>query len=384
MAPPSACQTLTANSTQLKKIHDGDYPKTTYPKAPKRRRSREGRVEMRKKCRKGKVVGPRPPCLLLKVLQEYGLLENILSNLCSDDLLALLLSSKSIHETIVPQSGSLENLLGRLRCSGKGVKIRRKRHRKSCFFDTYKCTEHVSCGATQDGVEAQPCVKCKVTTCNECRIHCVYQSIFEKPCEYDELPNFSGFVLLSSSEVPILSPHHLAIDQSEPQWQEPTAGLVAPHHDQGFLDIPCDEDSYGPPECVEHLLDLDLGQHTLAGVESSSVAAPSPVLKALHRVTEQRKRWFCDACLPPAAEKRRQGCQPNMCQCSLRSRFLDRWLCLRCYEAEEAALATTFSNHIQHCSCGQQAGSEVCLWCWGNIMRPDADRNIQAAQLHTD
>ncbi|KAI2483209.1 hypothetical protein Ptr902_05526 [Pyrenophora tritici-repentis] len=383
MAPPSACHTLTANSHQLKNTHDGDYPKTTYPKVPKRRRSRGGLVEMRKKYRKGNLVAQSPRCPLLEVFQEYGLLENILSNLSSDDLLALLLSSKSIHGAIVPQSGSLENLLGRLSCSGKGVKIRKKYHKKSCFFDAYNCTEHVTCGATQNGVESKPCVKCKVTTCDECRIHCVYQSIFEKPCEDDELPNFSGFVMLSSSEVPILSPHHLAVDQSEPYWQKPTAGLVAPHHDQGFIDIPCDEDSYGPPECVERLLDVDLGQHNLAGPGSSSVAAPSPVLKSLHKVTERRKRWFCDTCIPSDIEKRREGCQMYTCQCSLRSRFLDRWLCLRCYEAEEATLSTAFPNHTKHCSCGQQSGRETCLWCWGEILRPDIDHNTHAV-LHTN
>ena len=377
MAPPTACHTLTANPTQLKSIHDGNYSKTTYPKAPKRRRSREEPVEVRKKVRKGNMVPRSQRCLLVEIFQEYGLLENILSNLCSDDLLALLLSSRSIHETIVPQSGSLDNLLGRLGCSGKGVKIRRKHHRKSCFFDAYNCTEYVTCGATHDSVESRPCIKCKVTTCDECRIHCVYQSIFEKPCEDDELPNFSGFVMLSSSEVPILSPHHLAVDQSGPQWQEPTAGMVTPHHDQGFIDIPYDEDSYGPPECVERLLDLDLGRHTVAGPESSSLAAPSPVLKALHRVTEQRKRWFCDSCLPSDVEKRREGCQTYMCQCSLRSRFLDRWLCLRCYEAEEAALATAFVNHTERCSCGQQSGSELCLWCWGTIFRPNTEHGTQ-------
>ncbi|KAF5845197.1 hypothetical protein GGP41_001265 [Bipolaris sorokiniana] len=226
--------------------------------------------EKRKKSRHDSAAGSAPPCPLLVALREYGLLENVLSCLCPDDLLALLLCSKSIYQTLVPQPGSLENLLGKLRCSGKGVRIRRERHVKSSFFYAYECSEYVECGAIDGVAESRPCTNCKVTTCNECRIHCVYQSIFEKPCEDDELPNYSGFILLSPSEIPILSPHHLKDNLTTPQWQAPSPATSAPYHDQGFIDVPLEEESFGPPECVDDFLNLNLGTCTFAGPVASN------------------------------------------------------------------------------------------------------------------
>jgi hypothetical protein len=305
---------------------------------------------------------------LAVIFREYGLLETILAGLGPDDLLALLLSSKAIHQALVPRSGSLENLLGKLHCSGRGVNIRNERHKKSTFFYTYECKDYVQCSATVKGrcVETRPCVKCRVATCDECRIHCVYQSNFENSCD-----------------TPILSPHHLAPDEATPRWQDPSIGLAEPYHDQGFIDAPFEDDAFGPPEDVRALLDIDLGRHELAGSALSNVLDPSPVLRALHQATEQRKRRFCNTCLPPDLAQRRQTAQPALCQCTLRKQYLDRWLCIRCYEIEEAAIAKVYPEHHQQCSCGQQLGDVTCLWCYHSL--PDHQRNHDdAAELATN
>jgi hypothetical protein len=311
-------------------------------------------------------------CPLAVIFREYGLLETILMGLGPDDLLALLLSSKRIHQTLIPRPGSLENLLGKLRCSGRGVKIRNQRHKKSTFFYAYECTEYVRCGETNLGqsVKTKPCVRCKVTTCDECRIHCVYQSNFEKPCDEDELPNFSGYILLSAPEVPILSPHHLVLDEATPKWQDPSAGRAEPYHDQGSIDVPFEDDAFGPPEDVDALLDLDLGlgRYALAGSAHSNVVNPSPVLRALYQVSEQRKRNFCDTCLPLEFAKKSKDCGSTVCQCTLRSHFLDRWLCLRCYETEEDFIAKAYPDHLQQCGCEQHAGDTICMWCCGSVL----------------
>jgi hypothetical protein len=318
-------------------------------------------------------------CPLAVIFREYGLLEIILARLGPDDLLALLLSSKAIHQALVPRSGSLENLLGKLHCSGRGVKIRNERHQKSTFFYAYELKEYVPCSATVNGrcVETRPCVRCKVTTCDECRIHCVYQSNFEDPCDEDELPNFSGYVLLSALEIPILSPRHLATDEATPRWQDPSTGLVEPYHDQGFIDAPFEDDAFGPPEDVVALLDVDLGQHVLAGSALSNVIDPSPTIRSLHQATEQRKRRFCNTCLPLEFTKRRQTAQPALCECTLRTQYLDRWLCVRCYEVEEEAIAKAYPDHRQQCGCGKQFGDVICLWCYDSV--PDHQRNHDEA-----
>ncbi|XP_014562547.1 hypothetical protein COCVIDRAFT_21548 [Bipolaris victoriae FI3] len=385
MAPRSIDSQMLVNGPTLScESQNGECGETTPSRLLKRQRSSDKMHEKRKKSRQDSAAGSTPSCPLLVALREYGLLENVLSCLYPDDLLALLLCSKSIYQTLVPQPGSLENLLGKLRCSGKGVQIRRERHVKSSFFYAYECSEYVECGAIDGVAESRPCTNCKVTTCNECRIHCVYQSIFEKPCEDDELPNYSGFILLSPSEIPILSPHHLKDDLTTPQWQAPSPATTAPYHDQGFIDVPLEEESFGPPECVDDFLNLDLGTCTFAGPVASNVAHPSPVLRSLYQTTEGRKRRFCDNHLPSGIPKQRTDLSIHQCQCSLRSRFLDRWLCLRCYENEETTLRDTYVDHVAQCCCGSTHVREICMWCLGEISQPHTEEAQSDSQNSLD
>ncbi|KAH7398529.1 hypothetical protein BKA66DRAFT_206039 [Pyrenochaeta sp. MPI-SDFR-AT-0127] len=363
------------------------YPGGEHVPAMKRKRSSEmALTESRKRASQRTSQSEIMLCPLIRILQQYGLLASIASWLFPEDLLALALTSKAIHQAISPRPCSLENLLGKLSCPGKGIQIRQKHHKKSMFFYAYDCSEYVQCGSTSDIVESRPCVSCKVTTCNECRIHCVYQSNYEAPSDLDELPSFSGFVLLTPREVPILSPQHLAAFDSQssgPPWQNPSKGLNGPYHDQGFIDVPFDDNTFGPPEFVEDILNLDLGQHSLGVSISSNVPAPSPVLKAFHQITEQRKRQFCDACLPPTLAKRREGSQYMLCHCSLRKHFLDRWLCLRCYEMEEIAISKAYPAHIERCGCAQNSSDRVvCLWCSGVV--PESKDEADVPDLDSD
>lgn len=322
-------------------------------------------------------------CPLIRVLQQYGLLESIVSCLHPNDLLALVLSAKAIYNAIAPRPGSLHCVLGKLRCPGRGIEIRKKRHRNSTFFYAYDCTEYVQCGTTapERNVDSRACIKCKITTCDECRIHCVYQSNFENASDKDELPNFSGFVLLNPPEIPILSPHHMDPGNSslEPQWQDPSKSTSSPYHDQGFIDVPFEDDAYGPIELVADILDLDLGQNSLAVSASSNVPDPSPVLRAFYKTTEQRKRWFCDNCLPAEVLMKRNISEQNVsCRCTLRGRFLDRWQCLRCYEKEEKALLRAYPAHMSECGCRRQSGEQVCTWCWGTIAGLTGDQPVES------
>ncbi|KAF1846516.1 uncharacterized protein K460DRAFT_367273 [Cucurbitaria berberidis CBS 394.84] len=351
----------------------------------KRKRSPElASVESRKKASQHSLNDVSISCLFVRILQQYELLASVASSLFPEDLLALALSSKAIYHAIFPRPCSLENLLGKLSCPGKGIQIRQKHHKKSSFFYAYDCNEYVQCGATSGRIESRPCLNCKVTTCDECRVHCVYQSHYEKPSDPDELPNFSGFVLLSPLEVPIMSPQHLTLDHQlpGPLWQNPANGQGGPYHDQGFIDVPFDDDTFGPPEFVEDILNLNLGQHSLALSVSSNVPDPSPVLQAFYQVTEQRKRFFCDLCLPPTLLKCSEGIQPKLCHCTLRGRFLDRWLCLRCYETEEAAISKTYSTHRDHHACGRSSDRVVCQWCWGLVLEPKDEP--ETAELGSD
>ncbi|KAF2029616.1 hypothetical protein EK21DRAFT_100998 [Setomelanomma holmii] len=293
---------------------------------------------------------------------------------------------------------SLENLLGRLSCSGKGILIRNACHKKSTFFLEYDCTEYVQCGTntTQRQVETRPCVSCKVATCNECRIHCVYQSIYEKssdPEDPAELPNFSGFVLLEPLEQPILSPHHLSdLVAACPRWQDPGAGYDGPHHDQGHLDVPLQLSVDAPPECIDDVLERDLSQRLLMSISADSrYGSPSPVLSSICRVTEARLLFLCNACFGQGTPKGPMATWPQFitrsriaeCHCTLKKRFLDRWLCLRCYLHEDSAI-TVFTSFMPTrdtglCLCGGVACHTVCLWCWGSLVGDDHGNELSAA-----
>jgi hypothetical protein len=347
---------------------------------------------------------------LVKILQQYGILESIVSNICADDLLALALTTKALHEVIMPGKVGLENLLGRLSCSGKGIEIRNNCHQKSKYF-TQKCTEYVVCGSKvpQRSIETRPCVSCKVATCNECRTHCVYQSIYEAssdPSDPAELPNFSGFVLLQPFEQPILSPHHLvsADGNTTPRWQNPSAGLGGPYHDQGYLEAPLQLTDTGAPECIEEVINVDIGQHSLTSVsQDSNRYTSSPVLTSACTIADGRRVFLCDCCFArnapygPEAVKhlntpmasllwlaeRSSPAPITACHCTLKSRFLDRWLCLRCCQNEEEALSRCSrlmpAKWTGMCGCGENARHTLCFWCWGEITESHRDSDVEVA-----
>lgn len=332
-------------------------------------------------------------CPLVQVLRQYGLLESMVASLKPRDLLALALSCKATYSALFPRPGSLDNLLGRMPCCGTGIEMRKRMHQKSTFYYAYQCTEFAQC-RTASGrqlIDEQPCATCKLTTCDECRIHCVYQSIYEAPKDPEDLPNFSGFVLLNPLECAILSPHHLYSENEKadlPRWQDRALNAaVEPYHDQGFLDMPLEIDQPGTPEKISDVLDVDLGLNSLMTWSGSSqFGFPSPVLRTLCNVVEKRKLCLCESCFREASKgyealkpelPKLSWLNPNLrqeafkeCHCTLRSHILDRWQCVNCYENEESTIkgVQKMAPDRASCRCGLDAERMVCMWCWGEII----------------
>jgi hypothetical protein len=383
------------------------------------KRKRPGKIADGRRLRRQFHVSPPTVTtskLLVDVLSQYGLLNLIVSYICAEDLLALILTSRALHEAIIPRSTSLKNVLGRLSCSGKGVEIRSMCHKKSKYFQTFGCTEYAKCGsdATERSVEIRSCAACDVATCDECRIHCVYQTIYQAPSDLNdpsELPCFSGFVLLQPHEQPILSPHHLPTDSTYdvPRWQDPSRSSSGPYHDKGYLDVPLELSVTAPPEAIEDILDLDLGQGALALISEDSRyghGLPSPVLNSICRVVDARKINLCEWCFMdkaptgPAATipfgslvtslpwlARMTAASPiEACRCTLRTRFLDRWLCLRCYKNEESVIEECASvrplKSTRMCQCGWISRHTLCLWCWGEVTE-ETDKASSEDSDHT-
>lgn len=330
---------------------------------------------------------------LTRTLQQYGLLECIVSMLGPDDLLALALSSKAIYSALFPRAGSLENILGKLSCDGKGVMIRNKYHQ---MFPTLndRRTKYVQCGTATDNrqVESRPCVRCKATTCNECRIHCVYQSTYEPPAEEDELAEFGGFILLEPAEHNILSRrHYLDFEPDDVIWENPATSARGPYHDipGGFLDLPLDTVAYGPPEDLELILTENLGCCPPSHFSWSSTEENYPVLGSLLKIIEARKLNICTTC-HLQAPKGPEALRPALpllpwleslqtpigylalCNCTLQKRIIDRWTCLRCYVGEVDTIAQATNSPCGEtglCRCGNEdATHTICLWCWGEVV----------------
>lgn len=346
-----------------------------------------------------KTTTTRPSCPLIQTLRQYGLLESVASCLVPRDLLSLAMSCKATYTAMIPRAESLNNLLSKMPCSGSGVSFRQRIHQKSSFFYEYPCTEFAQCrtASGRRGIESRSCVSCKVTTCDECRIHCVYQTTYETPSDPEDLPNFTGFVLLDPHEVGILSPDHLS-SELDPNnaldlhaWRDrATDAAAGPYHDQGFLDLPLQLDQAGTPEKISDVIDVDLGRYSLKTWSGNSqFGFPSPVLRSLCNVTEQRKLLLCKYCFTDAP-KGYKSLSPELpklswldasidgganerlkqCHCSLRSRVLDRWQCVKCYAREELAIEGlgARSPSFRQCRCGLIAERTVCLWCWGEIV----------------
>ena len=338
-----------------------------------------------------------PACPLTRILREYGLLESVISCLFPSDLLSLALSSKAIYNAIMPRPESLDNLLSIIPCSGNGTNIRQHKHKKSQYFYVYNCNEFAQCSSAPGhhlNIESRPCISCRVTTCNECRIHCVYQSIYDAPTDPEDLPNFSGFVLLDPFEVAILSPLHLPSQFDDPPtpccvWRNPA--IAGPYHDQGFLDMPLEAQQAGTPQRIDDVLDVDLGRTSLTTWSASSqFGFPSPVLYTLCDVAEKRKLFLCEHCFQDAPKGYRaiMPALPKMqwlnesldlsakslegCHCSLRSRILDRWQCVKCYEGEALTVNTIHDNaptsEKRQCRCGSNCKRLLCMWCWGEVI----------------
>ncbi|KAF2682291.1 hypothetical protein K458DRAFT_250066, partial [Lentithecium fluviatile CBS 122367] len=319
------------------------------------------------------------PCHLLQVLAQYGLLAGIASNLCPKDLYALAATSKAAYHAIFACHESRASLLAKMACDGRGVALRclyqrpeSQHHHPRFLRSTFKC------GASGAPVTTLPCSECDHMTCDECRIHCVYQTTYEAPDDDDELPKLSGFTLFSGLEMGILTDAHMGVDSRMTRDEQLAVGLTTPYHDSGYLDTPLTSDAYSNPESIFDIIHFDLGSGPLRLSDNSTTTQPSPVIQPFWEITEDRKRWFCGHCIQNCQADLGAGCLD--CHCTLEERFLDRWLCVPCYRREiectkNATIPLESEGGTSRCNgCGKRVWDaclrRVCVWCLGNCSEP--------------
>ncbi|KAF1972194.1 hypothetical protein BU23DRAFT_167319 [Bimuria novae-zelandiae CBS 107.79] len=312
-------------------------------------------------------------CRLLSVLEQYGLLVSIVSHFAPEDLFSLAATSKATYRAMFSGNQSITNILAQIPCSGRGVAIRRATHRRSSASTGPRCIQLDICGTENSlqSVVTRPCDTCSYTTCDECRIHCVFNSTIEPEEEPDDLPTYSGFVLLDPTDMGILTAAHLNLSSRT---------TISPYHDRGFLDTPWTADQPASLEEVEEIIDFPLGQWPLRVADSSTARHPSSVIRAFWEYTEERKLMLCEPCRKVSQVGE---FHPNPCNCTLRERILDRWLCVECFQTESAEIRdktrdqmlrryrdSALSESYLRCSCGKQLGGPrvlICLWCKGTV-----------------
>ncbi|RAR09370.1 hypothetical protein DDE82_001882 [Stemphylium lycopersici] len=239
----------------------------------------------------------------------------------------------------------------------------------------------VGCAANGFLAESRPCTECGVNTCNECRIHVFYNHLTED-AGFDQRRWWAGFFFLNPVVVAAVPPKH----EDSRAWYRPIESM-GPLHDQGRVHIPLCIPALGDPEPMDRLLDLDLGSSQIITPHGRSQDPYSgrEIVSFLNATIMARKELVCSSCF-----KERQKKYPTPCSCTLRKRFLDRWLCVGCYiEEEEAdkdlechiAVGDDVGGHHHHhhlCDCGATIGSGsrpklICNWCKGEITGKWAD-----------
>lgn len=313
------------------------------------------------------------PCYLLDVLAQYGLLTAIIANLLPRDLYALAATSKTAYRTIFAGHESHASLLGKMVCDSRGVKIRTSYHHILPHLQPPNTSVRTPrCGANDSTITTHPCATCNHMTCDECRIHCVFQTTYSAPDADDELPNLGGFALLSKHEMGILSPFHLGLEHCPTREQAENIGLATSYHDKGYLEPPLVSDVYAHPESIADIINFDL-QKPLQLSTSSTAVHPSSVIQPFWEITEARKRWLCHQCRRAWRARSSIEDERYPCHCTLKQRFLDRWLCLSCYQAEVKETANAIirpKDGDSICnSCGilalRKNCTRVCAWCLG-------------------
>lgn len=336
------------------------------------------------------VAAPNTTNPLATALTLYPVLETLVSFLSPFDLATLSRVSQAVYANIRMHDATAKaNLLSKTLCPGIGYSVRKLNH-CACPAKTF----HQATGCAGDGFasESRPCVECGVNTCNECRIHVFYNYLTED-AGYDGRRWWAGFFFLRPVAVAAYPPKKGDVDA----WYRPVEEME-PLHDQGRFHIPLGIYAIGDPEPIDRILDLDLGKQPLL-TPLGRIQPPYSgidIVSILNLTVTVRKELVCPSCFE---ERLKSG--PLRCSCTLRKRFLDRWLCVGCYIDEHNADKDIASHkmihsggggsHSHQCGCGAsfEAGMQpriVCNWCTGEVTGDwdDMDEEMQEEAEKTE
>ncbi|USP76127.1 hypothetical protein yc1106_03401 [Curvularia clavata] len=304
-------------------------------------------------------------------LALYPVLETLVSFLPPFDVVTLTQVSQTLHAHIRMHDATVKgNILSKTLCPGLGCYMRSKLH---CACAAKNFRQSIRCTSDGFGTESRPCVECGVNTCDECRIHIFYNYLAED-AQYDQRRWWAGFFFLNAASIAVFPPKN----GDASAWYRPVKEME-PLHDQGRFHIPLHIPAIGDPEPIDKLLDVNLGERQVF-VPTGRTQYPysgNEIVSYLNTTVVRRKELLCSACFQ---KRHKPGSSP--CSCTLRKRFLDRWVCVGCYTKENESDKAISSHVVVHdadgsghrhlCGCGASFGAGpqpkiLCNWCKGEV-----------------
>lgn len=303
----------------------------------------------------------------------------LVSHLLPDDLVVMMTTCQLINSQIrMDELQVRANLLKKTLCPGLGLAARLANH---CPCKTRGWHLYMGCGGDGYDVDFKPCVGCGINTCDECRIHVVYQTFMEDP-GLNNRRWWAGYFLNFPYPFSLLPPN----GNADASWHLPQ-DLTLSHHDKGRFHIPLHVGAIADPEPLDRILDMDLGRNMITPYGRTTAPFDGDNVVAFFEETASARRDLL--CLPCFEQHRREGSKP--CSCTLRRHFLDRWTCFPCHLKEtkqEAQMKMTRmvidknEPYMQAvaCRCGARItqGDDyeaICLWCNGHITDSDGHQD---------
>lgn len=314
-------------------------------------------------------VGGRFPSVA--ELNPNNIKQTLVSFLPPFDVVTLTQVSQTLHTHIRMHDATVKaNLLSKTLCPGLGCYMRSAFH---CACAAKNFLPSIRCAGDGFRTESRPCVVCGVNTCNECRIH-VFYNYLNEDAQYDQRRWWAGFFFLNPASIAVFPPK----DGGVSAWYRPVKEME-PLHDQGRFHIPLHIPAIGNPEPIERFLDVNLGERqfiTPTG-RTQYPYSGNEIVSFLNMTVIRRKELLCSACF-----QKRHKHGTSRCSCTLRKRFLDRWVCVGCYTKENDADKAISSHVVVHdadgsghrhlCDCGASFGAGpqpkiLCNWCKGEV-----------------
>ncbi|KAF2029685.1 hypothetical protein EK21DRAFT_112728 [Setomelanomma holmii] len=327
--------------------------------------------------------GNSPTNNLLHTTGQYPILEHIVAHLRPADLIPLAQTCQTMYANLnFGSRNSHKNLLTKILCSGLGLYLR---NHISPPHPGGALRRYGTCGGEDTDLEMEkhPCVRCGVNTCDECRVHMIYQSLVEDAGP-GNIRLWAGHVQFSDSFVRLFPPKHMNLARNRPWFAE--LDEYKPQHDVGRVGVVLDSEFAARPESLDHILDTNLGRRISIEPKGpiGGVLEGRAIMVHFNIIVKMRILYRCDECFV------KDGGLQKRCQCTLRERFVQRWTCVRCgiHESHEDYTNKMVTDKRRICPCAKDLEESelpetwrmMCNWCKGKIIEGEDDEEDEQVE----